>query len=355
MGGGQYNGKNHGGEHTGCGKKANGGPYSNDGYRPDPDMSHLDFEEGNEVIYGGSNKYKQKNDIPNGCRGMIMEKDNLQNKLQKTSRSLLKVDFGDHGYRFVRKELLQHVGSCINNQEAILETTDREPLQEDRNDKKKVVKGKLESKKYQKTLANRKKIKEFREWRKGYLDDKKLELQIKANNQHDEPVYKQKKERRAKIQKGVDELVEKYDNEIVYKTEFIMDAKKDLTGPTEEVNRLATKAYNQEKEKDGLQMKYFKKELGLLKEFFDDSNQEYKELVQVIGDGSRRFIRNVASKEDYNKFLHFEYEKEGNKEYKYEEHEYKPSREYKVDDTVKATESDEINLLQWGLYPHQVC
>ena len=216
MGGGQYNGKNHDGGHTGCGKKRNGGPYSNNGYRPEPNISHLDFDEGNEVIYVGSNKYKQQNDIPNGCQGIIMEKNNLQNQLQKTSRSLLKVDFGDHGNRYVCKDLLQHVGSFSNNQEVILVTTDRTPFQEDRNEKKKEVKGKLESKKYQKIQVNRKKIKEFREWRKDYLDNKKVDLQIKADKHHVDPGYKQKKERKVTLQKGLTELMEKYDNEIVY-------------------------------------------------------------------------------------------------------------------------------------------
>ena len=39
MGGGNYNGKNHSGEHTGDGKKQKCGPYSANGYRPEPEIS----------------------------------------------------------------------------------------------------------------------------------------------------------------------------------------------------------------------------------------------------------------------------------------------------------------------------
>ena len=76
MGGGQYNGKNHGGGHTGDSKKQKCGPYSANGYRPEPEISHLDFEVGSQVTYTGTNKNKNKIYIPNGTLGEIMEKDN---------------------------------------------------------------------------------------------------------------------------------------------------------------------------------------------------------------------------------------------------------------------------------------
>ena len=56
-----------------------------------------------------------------------------------------------------------------------------------------------------------------------------------------------------------------------------------------------------------------------------------------------------------NNYLHHHYDqkdKEEKVDYKYKE--MKPSRKYKVDSETKATESAEINLLQWGLYPHDV-
>ena len=54
MGGGSWNGKNYGGLHTGADKKQNVGPYSSDGYRPNPFLSNLDFVTGDEVIYIGN-------------------------------------------------------------------------------------------------------------------------------------------------------------------------------------------------------------------------------------------------------------------------------------------------------------
>ena len=60
MGGGNWNGKNFGGMHTSDGKKQNAGPYSNNGFQPEPFTSHRDFVEGDEVIYTGSSS-KNKN------------------------------------------------------------------------------------------------------------------------------------------------------------------------------------------------------------------------------------------------------------------------------------------------------
>ena len=39
--------------HTSDGKKQNAGPYSNNGFQPEPFTSHRDFVEGDEVIYTG--------------------------------------------------------------------------------------------------------------------------------------------------------------------------------------------------------------------------------------------------------------------------------------------------------------
>ena len=138
MGGGNYNGKNHSGEHTGDGKKQKCGPYSANGYRPEPEISHKDLTVGSQVIYTGSKKNKNKIYIPNGTLGEIMEKDN-SSKLQKTSRSILKVDFGEQGVRYVSKSVLQLVGSFEENQDYVLDTTDKEGIQSERNDKKKKV------------------------------------------------------------------------------------------------------------------------------------------------------------------------------------------------------------------------
>ena len=77
MGGGSWNGKNFGGMHTGADKKQNGGPYHNNGYVHEPNISHLDFMEGDKVRYTGSEKYKHKSRVPNGAIGTVMKKDNL--------------------------------------------------------------------------------------------------------------------------------------------------------------------------------------------------------------------------------------------------------------------------------------
>ena len=74
--------------------------------------------------------------------------------------------------------------------------------------------------------------------------------------------------------------------------------------------------------------------------------------------GDRQFVYNVTGKDDYNTYLHHHYEQRNkvNKvDYDYKNYKLEPSREYKVDPNVKATEPENINLLQWGLYPHQVC
>ena len=113
--------------------------------------------------------------------------------------------------------------------------------------------------------------------------------------------------------------------------------------------------YNVQKNKDTRQLKFLRIELNRIEDYFDRSSKEYKELTKCIYDGSRKFIREVNSKNDYNKYLQHHYEQKDKDEkvdYKYKE--MKPSRVYKVDPETKATESNEINLLQWGLYPQDV-
>ena len=74
--------------------------------------------------------------------------------------------------------------------------------------------------------------------------------------------------------------------------------------------------------------------------------------------GDRQYVHEVTGKTEYNTYLHHHF-KQRNKvdkvDYDYKEYELEPSREYKVDPNVKATEPENINLLLWGLYPHQVC
>ena len=113
--------------------------------------------------------------------------------------------------------------------------------------------------------------------------------------------------------------------------------------------------YNVQKNKDTRQLKFLRIELNRIENYFDKSSKEYKELNECIHNESRKYVREVNSKHDYNNYLQHHYDqkdKEEKVDYKYKE--MKPSRKYKVDSETKATESAEINLLQWGLYPHDV-
>ena len=50
------------------GKCQNAGPYHNNGYQPDPQLSHLDFEPEDSVYYTGYSKNNHKSDIPHPDR-----------------------------------------------------------------------------------------------------------------------------------------------------------------------------------------------------------------------------------------------------------------------------------------------
>jgi len=350
----------------GFGKNQNSGPYHNNGYKHDPHVSHQKFE-GSQVHYIGSNKCKQKMNIPNGTKGTVLEKNNLKNKLQKTPRSLLCVDFGIHGVRYVRKELLQFVDTSKarkkpTHEEKVERDKEKIQLQGELDEKKQAIK----DKKYQKILENRKKIKDFREWRKDFLDEHRLELINHVSRFHDDKMYKRKKERRKKILEELDELDERYSSEYVYKSQYMLDHK--TNGIKEEQ---VEKMYNLQKMKDTRIRKFIKQELLSIKGFFDDSNKNYKDIMRVVHDGSRQFLMDIASKEDYNNFMHHMYEnrnmvvvededekEDEKKQFTYDKKGYKYKspkiREYKVNSNIKATESDEINLLLWGLYPKDV-
>jgi len=356
MGGGQYNGKNHGGGHTGDSKKQKCGPYSANGYRPEPEISHKDFVVGSQVTYTGTNKNKNKIYIPNGTLGEIMEKDN-SSKLQKTSRSILKVDFGEQGVRCVNKNVLQLVGSFEENQEYVLETTDKEGIQSERNDKKKKVQEKIRPANYAKILKNRENNKEFREWRKNFLDEKQNDIQNDINKLQSSPEYKQKKDTRKKLTVEIEEIQVRYSlaKEPETKTKFISEYRGKNPHHTYEQRE---KQYLKQKDNDFKRQKYLKNELLKVKEYFESSSDEIKKLNEVMNRGNRQFVYNVTGKDDYNTYLHHHYEqrnKVDKVDYDYKKYLLKPSEEYKVDPNVKATEPENINLLLCGLYPHQVC
>jgi len=338
----------------GFGKNQNSGPYYSNGYRPDPTISHLDFSVGSQVIYTGTNKNKNMNYIPNGTIGEIMEKDN-SSKLQKSSRSTLKVDFGSKGIRYVNKNVLQLSDSFEENQEYVLETMDTEGLQSYRNDKKKEVNEQLRPAKYDKILSNRQKNKEFREWRKDFLDEKHLSIKDDINQLINSSDYAQKLKSRKDCNKEIDELQDKYS--LVGEPKTKMDFMNEQISKGVSSER-AERIYSLKKQGADKKIKHLKKELKKLNEFFYNSSDKIKKLREVMDREDRQFVYEVNDKNDYNTYLQHHYEqrnKVDKVEYDYKKYLLEPSEEYKIDSNVKAIESENINLLRWGLYPHQVC
>ena len=102
-------------------------------------------------------------------------------KLQKTSRSILKVDFGEQGVRYVNKKVLQLVGSFEENQDYVLDTTDKEEFRVNVMIRRKKYKESYDQQNMLISLKIGKKNKEFREWRKDHLDEKQIDIQNAIN------------------------------------------------------------------------------------------------------------------------------------------------------------------------------
>jgi hypothetical protein len=370
MGGGHFNGKNHGGEHTGDGKKAKCGPYSSNGYRPNTQISHLDFIPTEHVIYTGTSKNKSKHYIPNGTEGVILE-DDTYNKLQKVPRSVLKVDFGKKGIRYVHKNVLQHVEGYGEYIEGLLDTPSMfDGYQAYRNDKKKDVKEKLRPERYEQILKNRRKNAEFREWRKGYLHNKEVELYDHLNNIQSKGKYKEgydgddgeaylktnestksynedkksyyeqhrmKIDRRKKLKDELDGLVEEHIEEDKLPDEF-----DDVEGK---------KGYYKQRRKEEERIKVLKNDLYILENYFNTSNDS-QQINELLHSKSRQFVRHVSSKQDYNNYLHCI---KSCSDYDYKHTLLKPSRDYSVIESDKvAKEPTNLNLILWGLNPRDV-
>lgn len=310
MGGGHWNGKNHGGEHTGNGKKLHTGHYCNNGYRRDQSM--IKFKVGDTVFYTGTNKNKSQYYIPNGTCGVIMEKEN-SNKLLKTSRSLMKVDFNDHGIRYVKKDLLQHDKDYTLFIQTLSEM-DNMGYQNPRNNKKKLVKDHYKHQNYERILNNRKHNKGFREWRKNYLDALRISLFNKRNYLNSNPDINSKKKREIEL--------------------------KQLMLPIKKKDTLT--------ECESKQLKEYQKEISDIDEYLKKNKKEYETLDIFLShhDNSRQYVRNVSSAYDYNKLLHEEYNKVNPKE-----EAYIPTKKSKKQPVKKNVN---IDLLKWGLYPSDV-
>ena len=310
MGGGSWNGKNFGGLHTGADKKQNSGPYSSDGYIRNPRVSHLDFVAGEEVIYIGSSKYKHKTRIPNGSKGTVLEKEGGL----KSPRSVLRVDFKEHGVRYVRKELLQFPSDYS---ESLEEQLDRKPPlvgnQNYRADSRRERRATNRDTKYQQTLENREKNKEFREWRKSFLDQAEVSLQSQLNQlKHDDTLSDNRKQEVA-IKKTIKTLKKEGEDE-----------------NKDEISKL------QQQLKD-------------IKDYEDTVTKEKNIVSELLRNKrSRRLLRNVYNLESYNNYLHSQWK---NQEYVFQT---EPSREYVVQPETEATSTEAMRMLLWGLYPQDV-
>jgi hypothetical protein len=312
MGGGHFNGKNHGGEHTGTGKKNKCGPYSSNGYRSNTQISHLDFIPTEHVYYTGTSKNKIKHYIPNGTEGVILEND-VYNKLQKVPRSVLKVDFGKKGIRFVHKNLLQHVDDYGEYIEELLDTPSMfDGYQADRNDKKKDVKEKLRPDCYKQILKNRETKSEFREWRKEYLRTMEESLYNQLDKIQVAPEYKSKVDLRNKLKDEIDGLVDKYTDENIV-SDFD--------------NQYEEKSYNQLRNKEEARIKTLKDDLYTIQLYFENSSDEIRKINELLQSKSKQYVRNVSSKQDYNNYLHCI---KNGYEYDYKQTLINPSREYCV-------------------------
>lgn len=96
MAAGNWNGKNHGGLHTGTGKYQNGGVYSMNGKRVRR-IPHREFKVGTNVSYVGTHKdFIHK-------KGNVLSK---ENDSMKTSRSTIKVKL-DNQIVYIYKDNLR--------------------------------------------------------------------------------------------------------------------------------------------------------------------------------------------------------------------------------------------------------
>ena len=355
MGGGSWNGKNFGGMHTGANKNQNNGPYSNDGYIPQND-SHLEYIKGENVIYVGStNKIKHKNDIPNGALGTVVDKNNLNNKLNKSSRSQIKVDFGEYGVRLVNKKVLQISNDYSNSLAHNLNCNVRgkqSHLNKIRNKKR----SKERELKYKQTLKNREDNKQYREFRKELLDTKKNELLEQSIELVNSPEYYDIKQKYTDKKNLLVKLRETYSQsklsndsnmtkEEFNKNKYIQQKIND--GSTLEQ---ATEMYNTQEQKDKETIELLKTESTSLSKEIDRRKELSKLLKSTSESSARDFFRNECSSEYYyNQMLH----------QKWLEHTNQPvvtqkPYNYTVNPNVQATSTSELDLLRWGLYPRDV-
>jgi hypothetical protein len=392
MGGGHWNSKNFGGMHTGDGKKQNGGPYSNNGFQPEPFTSHRDFVEGDEVIYtGSSSKNKNKRNVPNGAVGTVVEK--RYNRLQKSSRSTILVDFGQNGVRYVNNNCLMFPSDdkeCMEKrldappviqgvqshrrkkfvtvEEPVLkeipveEQTTEEPSAEEQTTEEgnteeppvedSTVRKKIPIREYKQQLREQSRInrKEYRQFRKELLDKKELELEVEISSGMNDPKNVKLRDDRKRINENIEEIKEKYGpSENLTKLEY-MNKHSDGTLTEDQLESM----YNINKEKDMRRIKILKHHLLNVSDQLKSNSKEIGTLEDVYNSDRRYFTHECGSASGYKLMVQDAWGK-------LPVNDGKPKRRYSLKVESEQTEvlpppveDIKINLLKWGLYPQDV-
>ena len=300
-------------------KKQNNGPYCNNGYIHDKHTSHLCYVPGEEVIYTGStNKNKHKKDVPNGTKGTVM----VKNKNMKSSRSQIRVDFGEYGVHYVHKNVLQFTTDYSDCLDTLCEKQGSNGIQSSRDKLRAAKRSQAREAKYQQALKNRKDRKEFREWRKDFLDQAKINLEQELNDLKEDPT-----------------LAENRNKEVIIKQERrVLKLANDKDQTLSEETKKENKA----------RMEELKAQLDVISDY-EKSNMKERDIIREIlrNEQSRKFLRNVYNRESYNNFLHSQMNGE---EYVFQ----KKTKDYEVKEGVEATSTPEHELLRWGLYPQQM-
>ena len=303
----------------GMDKKQNNGPYCNNGYIHDKHTSHLCYVPGEEVIYTGStNKNKHKKDVPNGTKGTVM----VKNKNMKSSRSQIRVDFGEYGVHYVHKNVLQFTTDYSDCLDTLCEKQGSNGIQSSRDKLRAAKRSQAREAKYQQALKNRKDRKEFREWRKDFLDQAKINLEQELNDLKEDPT-----------------LAENRNKEVIIKQERrVLKLANDKDQTLSEETKKENKA----------RMEELKAQLDVISDY-EKSNMKERDIIREIlrNEQSRKFLRNVYNRESYNNFLHSQMNGE---EYVFQ----KKTKDYEVKEGVEATSTPEHELLRWGLYPQQM-
>lgn len=399
MGGGHWNGKNFGGMHTSDGKKQNAGPYSNNGFQPEPFTSHLDFVEGDEVIYtGSSSKNKNKRNVPNGAVGTVVEKS--YNRLQKSSRSTILVDFGQNGVRYVNKNCLMFPSDdeeCMEKrmdappviqghqshrrkkfitvEEPVTKVSVEEPpveeppveeppveepvavesLEEPAREEsptaveESTVRNKIPIGEYKQQMREQSRInrKEYRLFRKDLLDKKELNLEVDISSGMNDPKNVKLRDDRKRINENIEEIKEKYGpGENLTKLEY-MNKQSNGSLTQDQLESM----YNVHKEQDMRRIKILKHHLLNVSDQLKSSSKEIGALEDVYNSDRRYFTHECGSASEYRQMVQKAWGKlpvQG-----------KPKRIYSLKNDSKEVlpppvEDIKMNLLKWGLYPQDV-